>query len=135
MNKSVAMEEHSFYGNKYIKITSTIIEYEDTIISTKSISSVEIDKEEVEPPVGLIGLGVIGLIYGSSLPHEIISTAGLILIILGLATIGVRKITRINKLIITLDSGKSFVIENEHIDEEELETILIHLRDAIIFRG
>ncbi|PKR79195.1 hypothetical protein CEY16_05475 [Halalkalibacillus sediminis] len=129
------LEEHLFFEDEQIKITSTIVEYDDHIIPTKSISSIYVDKEEIEPPTGLFALGGLAIIYNGQTGEELTLLIGIILFIIGFLSMFIKKVTRINKIAISLDSGREILIDNVKIEEETFDEIFEALRKVIIFRG
>ncbi|WP_143030749.1 hypothetical protein [Thalassobacillus cyri] len=135
VNVTSQLEEHAFFENSHIKITSAVIEYNNTIISTKAISSVIIDKEEVDPPNGLLGGGILFYLFGQYSDNETLAIIGTLSFLSGLFYMGTKKFSSIKSLIITMDSGEKFILDEEHIEDTDLQVVLKCIRDAIIFRG
>lgn len=125
------LEEHIFFENEEILISSTRLVIGNKTIVTDSICSIDLDLEELRPPWVAISLIVIGLFIGV---FSIIPDIGWTIAIFGAAyAILSRTRKRKDALVIELGSGDYFYITNREV--KDLTAIHKVINDVIIFRG
>lgn len=131
-------QEHVFFENELLKISSTRISFENKTIAMKSVCSVELDTEKVQFPTYIFGIGFL-IALSSSIATPAAAQAllyiGLFIALFSLALFGIMHSRREKSIIIKLDSGDTEVFSKEDLDEANLEEVYKSISDAIIFRG
>jgi hypothetical protein len=131
-------EEHIFYENEQIKISSTRISLENKTLAMKSVCSVELDIEEIQPPYFFLGFGFITFLSSFIANNDSRGTLfglGIVIIFFALVTYIFKLAKREVSILIDLESGETEILTKEDLQENELELIFKAINDAIIFRG
>lgn len=131
------LEEHIFLEEEDILISSTRIVISEKVIAASQICSVDIDREEIKPPLITLGIGSLGIFAGVTSPNYLVNEFGLLIgsaiIILGLAYWLNKSSKRKEAVIIELSSRSKEYIDTTQV--EDIEKVYKAINDLIIFRG
>jgi hypothetical protein len=131
------LQEHFFFSEEEIKISSTRIELPNKVIAMHTVSSIKIDKEEFKPPWIMIFGFLAGFLIWIFNPDTDLGLTGLsigsILIIIAGLYWYLRQSGRNEAVVINLTSGETEYIDNQ--DVQDIQKVFTAISDAIIFRG
>jgi hypothetical protein len=131
------LQEHFFFSEEEIKISSTRIELPNKVIAMHTVSSIKIDKEEIKPPWIMIIGSIVSLLIWIFNPNTEAGLTGLsigsILIIIAGLYWYLRQSGRNEAVVINLTSGETEYIDNQ--DVQDIQKVFTAISDAIIFRG
>jgi hypothetical protein len=131
------LQEHFFFSEEEIKISSTRIALPNKVIAMHTVSSITIDKEEIKPPRIMIIGSILSLLVWIFNPNTEVGLTGLsigsILIIIAGFYFYLRQQSRNEAIVINLTSGETEYIDNQ--DVNDIQKVFNAISDAIIFRG
>jgi hypothetical protein len=131
------MEEHIFYKEDEILISSTRIALPNLVIAVHSVSSLRIDKEEVRFPWIMFAISffsfLVWIFNPTSEMGQMSLFIGIFLLLISLITWIIQISRRKEALLISLTSGETEYIDKEEVDN--LQNVFKAISNAIVFRG
>lgn len=131
------MEEHVFFKEEEILVSSTRIVLPNKIIAMHTVSSITIDKEEIKRPWILMisaFMSFIVWVFNPDTDGGVVGLSiGFILLIFSGILWYIRKTDRNEAVVISLTSGETVYIDNQEVDD--IQSVFNAISNAIVFRG